>query len=64
LHALKARGQALGRQAGQRPKSDRLAPKVLALIDAGRSYRQIGRELGLSKNTVAGIVKRQRTRET
>ena len=64
LAAAKARGQALGRQAGQRPKSDRLAPKVLALIDAGRSYRQIGRELGLSKNTVAGIVKRQRTRET
>lgn len=64
LAAAKARGQALGRQAGQRPKSDRLAPKVLALIDAGRSYRQVGRELGLSKNTVAGIVKRQRTRET
>lgn len=64
LAAAKARGQALGRQAGQRPKSDRLAPKVLVLIDAGRSYRQVGRELGLSKNTVAGIVKRQRTRET
>jgi putative DNA-invertase from lambdoid prophage Rac len=64
LAAAKARGQALGRQAGQRPKSDRLTPKVLALIDAGRSYRQVGRELGLSKNTVAGIVKRQRTRET
>ena len=31
---------------GQRPKSDRLAPKVLALVGKGRSYRLIGRELG------------------
>ena len=45
---------------GQRPKSDRLAPKVLALVGNGRSYRLIGRELGLSKNTVAEIVKRSR----
>jgi len=50
----------LGRKPGQRPKSDRLAPKVLALVAAGRSYRLIGRELGLSKNTVAGIVRRHR----
>lgn len=60
LAAARARGRVLGRQAGQRPKSDRLAPKVLALIEAGRSYRLIGRELGLSKNTVADIVKRHR----
>ena len=50
----------LGLQPGQRPKSDRLAPKVLALVAQGRSYRLIGREVGLSKNTVAGIVKRNR----
>lgn len=56
----KARGKRLGRQPGQRPKSDRLAPKVLALIALGRSYRLIGREVGLSKNTVADIVKRNR----
>ena len=31
---------------------------MLALIAQGRSYRLIGREVGLSKNTVAGIVKR------
>lgn len=60
LAAAKARGKKLGRQPGQRPKSDRLAPKVLALVDEGRSYRLIGRELGLSKNTVAAIVKRAR----
>jgi DNA-binding CsgD family transcriptional regulator len=36
-----------------------LAPKVLALVAQGRSYRLIGRELGLSKNTV--IVRRKRT---
>ncbi len=61
IAAAKARGQRLGRQPGQRPKSDRLAPKVLALVAQGRSYRLIGRELGLSKNTVADIVKRSRT---
>lgn len=60
LAAARARGKVLGRRPGQRPKSDRLAPKVLALVAAGRSYRLIGRELGLSKNTVAGIVKRDR----
>ena len=60
IAAAKARGKRLGRQPGQRPKSDRLAPKVLALVAAGRSYRLIGRELGLSKNTVADIVKRAR----
>ena len=58
IAAAKARGKRLGRQPGQRPKSDRLAPKVLALVAQGRSYRLIGREVGLSKNTVADIVKR------
>jgi putative DNA-invertase from lambdoid prophage Rac len=60
IAAAKARGKRLGRRLGQRPKSDRLAPKVLALVAEGRSYRLIGRELGLSKNTVAAIVKRDR----
>jgi DNA invertase Pin-like site-specific DNA recombinase len=60
IAAAKARGKRLGRQPGQRPKSDRLAPKVLVLIGQGRSYRLVGRELGLSKNTVAAIVKRNR----
>ena len=60
IAAAKARGKRLGRQPGQRPKSDRLAPKVLALVGNGRSYRLIGRALGLSKNTVAEIVKQSR----
>ena len=60
LAAAKAWGARLGRQAGGRPKSDRLAPKVLALVAQGRSYRLIGREIGLSKNTVAAIVRRHR----
>jgi DNA invertase Pin-like site-specific DNA recombinase len=60
IAAAKARGKKLGRQPGQRPKSDRLAPKVLALVAQGRSYRLVGREVGLSKNTVAEIVKRHR----
>jgi DNA invertase Pin-like site-specific DNA recombinase len=60
LAAARARGRKLGRQPGQRPKSDRLAPKVMALVEQGRSYRLIGRELGLSKNTVLAIVQRNR----
>jgi putative DNA-invertase from lambdoid prophage Rac len=60
IAAAKARGKRLGRRPGQRPKSDRLAPKVLALVATGRSYRLISRELGLSKNTVLEIVKRNR----
>jgi DNA invertase Pin-like site-specific DNA recombinase len=61
IAAARARGRRFGRQPGERPKSDRLAPKVLALVAEGRSYRLIGRQLGLSKNTVADIVKRSRT---
>lgn len=60
LAAAKARGKKLGRQTGQRPKSDRLAPEVVALNEQGRSYRWIARDLGISKNTVMNIVKRAR----
>ncbi len=60
LAAARARGKKLGRQTGQRPKSDRLAPKVLASSAEGRSYRWIARDLGISKNTVADIIKRRR----
>ncbi len=58
LAAARARGRKLGRETGVRPKSDRLSPKVLALVAEGRSYRWIARDLGLSKNTVAAIVGR------
>ena len=56
MTAAKARGKKLG----QRPKSDRLAPKVLAPVAQGRSYRLIGGEIRLGKNTVADIVRRNR----
>lgn len=60
LAAARARGKKLGRQPGQRPKSDKLAPKVIAASEEGRSYRWIARELGISKNTVLDIMKRSR----
>ncbi len=60
LAAAKARGKKLGRQQGQRPKSDKLAPKVLQAVSEGRSYRWIARDLGISKNTVLDVVKRHR----
>lgn len=60
LAAARVRGKKLGRQPGQRPKSDKLTPKVLQAIEDGRSYRWIARDLGISKNTVTDIVKRHR----
>ena len=60
LAAAKARGKKLGRQPGQRPKSDRLAPEVLQAVSKGRSYRWIARDLGISKNTVLDVAKRHR----
>ncbi len=58
LAIAQAKGKRLGRQAGDRPKSDKLAPTVLKLISEGTSYRKIATELRLSKNTVMAIVKR------
>lgn len=65
IAAAKARGKQLGRRVGQRP-SDRKAAKVIQLIqlsEGGLSYRLIGRQVGLSKNTVGDIVKRNRARK-
>jgi transposase len=49
-----------GRRPGQRVKADRYTTKVLKLVDEGQSYREISHRLGLSKNTVLDIVKRNR----
>jgi DNA invertase Pin-like site-specific DNA recombinase len=58
LQAAKARGIVLGRKEGQRP-SDKKAKKVLEMHRDGLSYRLIGRNVGLSKNTVMEIVRRE-----
>lgn len=60
LAAARAKGKKLGRQPGQRPKSDTLAPKVIQAVTDGRSYRWIARDLGINKNTVLEIMKRHR----
>lgn len=60
LAAARTRGKKLGRQPGQRPKSDKLAPTVVQAVAEGRSYRWIARDLGISKNTVLDIMKRHR----
>jgi len=57
LATAKANGVKLGRQHGERP-SDKKAKRVIELSRQGLSYRLIGRNLGLSKNTVMGIVQR------
>lgn len=53
-------GKTLGRPKGHNP-SDKHAPAVLAAVAEGRSYRWIARDLQISKNTVAAIVKRSGT---
>jgi putative DNA-invertase from lambdoid prophage Rac len=60
LAAARARGKKLGRQPGQRPKSDKVAEKVVNAVAVGRSYRWIAHDLAISKNTVLEIMKRHR----
>ena len=55
--AARARGLKLGRQVGQRP-SDKKAKRVLSLHADGLSYRLIARNVGLNRNTVMDIVRR------
>src|SRR5215510_3947041 len=57
IDAARARGVVLGRPKGNRP-SDRKAKRVITMHRDGLSYRLIGRNLGLSKNTVMEIVNR------
>ena len=63
IAAARNRDVIFGRQLGQRVKADRHAPRVLKLVEAGQSYREIGHRLGISKNTVLSIVKRQRAEQ-
>ena len=60
IAAARKRGVVFGRQLGQRVKADRHAPRVLKLAETGQSYREISHRLGISKNTVLNIVKRDR----
>jgi putative DNA-invertase from lambdoid prophage Rac len=60
ISAARKRGVVFGRRPGQRVKADRYAPRVLKLVGEGQSYREISHRLGLSKNTILDIVKRDR----
>ena len=60
IAAARKRGVVFGRQPGQRIKADRHAPRVLKLVSDGQSYWEISRRLGICKNTVLDIVKRDR----
>ncbi len=66
IAAVRKWGVVFGRRPGLRVKADRFASKVLQLVGDGQSYREISHRLGISKNTVLDIVKRDRTanRET
>lgn len=59
LAAARAKGVQLGRKEGQIPQRVReLEPKILALKAEGKSHRIIAKELGVSKNTVTEVMKR------
>jgi putative DNA-invertase from lambdoid prophage Rac len=60
IAAARKRGVRFGRQRGYRPTADRYSAKVLKFVGAGQSYREISHRLGISKNTVLDIVKRDR----
>lgn len=64
IAAAKARGRTFGRRHGQRPKSEKLTPQVLQMIEEGLSYRAIAKRLNISKNTVMEIVKRTKLQES
>lgn len=59
IAAAQKRGVVFGRRPGHQMKADRFAP-VLKLVSQCQSYREISHRLGLSKNTVLEIVKRDR----
>ena len=56
LALAKARGKVLGRKPGGRPKSDKLTPRVAALLSEGFSYRHIANAVKVSKNTLIWIL--------
>lgn len=60
IAAAKARGVKSGRRVGQRVKADKVTPQVLLMVEEGYSYRDIAKQLHISKNTVGDIVKRNR----
>ncbi len=62
IAAARKRGVVFGRRLGQRVKADRHTPRVLKLVGDGQSYREISHRLGISKNTVLDIVKRDRAK--
>jgi len=60
IAVARKRGIVFGRRPCRRIKADRFGPKVLKLIGEGQSYREISHRLGLSKNAILDIVKRDR----
>jgi putative DNA-invertase from lambdoid prophage Rac len=60
IATAKARGVKSGRRVGQRVKADKVTPQVLLMVEEGYSYRDVAKQLHISKNTVGDIVKRNR----
>lgn len=60
LAAARARGKKLGRQPGLTPRIQRLTPKALEMVKNQIPYREIAKELRISKTTISDIVRRYR----
>lgn len=56
--AARKKGKRSGRKYGFCPTSDRIASRVLAFREQGKSYRWIAKEFHVSPNTVISIVKK------
>ncbi len=61
LASAKARGKTLGRPPGRKTKATKLSTKILSMVGEGQSYREVAKELKISKTTVNKIVNSQRT---
>ncbi|MCA0313280.1 MAG: recombinase family protein [Candidatus Melainabacteria bacterium] len=58
IASAKARGKKIGRQAGDNYKSGKKESKIEQLHNEGKSVREIAKETGLGKTTVAETIKR------
>ena len=55
--------RAAGKRIGRPPVDQKIKDAVLNMRRGGRSYGQIARDLGISRNSVTGIVRRARNKK-
>lgn len=58
MEAARQRGKVIGRQSGDNFRTGKHEAKIKALMTEGKSLGQIASEIGISKSSVANVVKR------